>query len=202
MALDTRRSNCLLLLLILAFHLHYALSQTTDSSLSFSLTTISDLTTFFTSTIVPSNSTTQLISATTTSSFSPSLILTSTSEVVPTTPAPPTESPSAGPPASSTPSINPPSRFTTIATLTKRFRSARRSRFDQPRESWNWRWCWRRRHSDFYRVSIKCARSTRTHAESKMSLTITSVQVCSIFANGPGNQLLWCRVRPFRRHRR
>jgi hypothetical protein len=157
MALDTRRSNCLLLLLILAFYPHHALSQATDSSLSFSLTTISDLTTFFTSTIVVSNSTTQLTSATTAASSTFSSILTSTAEI-PTTSPPSTAqaSPSASatqsstPPPSSAPytSINPPSRFTAIATLTKRFRS------DQGRESWNLRWCWRRRYSDFYRVSI------------------------------------------------
>jgi hypothetical protein len=44
--------------------------------------------------------------------------------------------------------MNPPSRFTTIATLTKRFRP------DQGREGWNWRWCWPRRYCHRYSVSI------------------------------------------------
>jgi hypothetical protein len=154
MALDTKRSNCLLLLFILAFHLHHALSQTTDSSLSLSLATTPDLTTFFTSTIVVSNSTTQLVS-TTTAALSSSFAFTSI-QATSTTSASPLSSASRAPPLASSPalssapytSINPPSRFTTIATLTKRFRS------DQGRESWNLRWCWRRRYSDFYRVSI------------------------------------------------
>jgi hypothetical protein len=155
MALDTRRSNCLLLLFILAFHLHHALSQTTDSSLSLSLATTPDLTTFFTSTIVVLNSTTQLASTTTITLFSSSFAFTSI-QATSTTSASPLSSASRAPPLASPPalssapytSINRPSRFTTIATLTKRFRS------DQGRESWNLRWCWRRRYSDFYRVSI------------------------------------------------
>jgi hypothetical protein len=154
MALDTRRSNSLLLLLILAFYPHHALSQTTDSSLSFSLTTISDLTTFFTSTVVVSNSATQLASTTVTGSPSSSFVLPGLLSSA-TLPAPPaTLSACATPSNPSQPysapytSMNPPSRFTTIATLTKRFRS------NQGRESWNLHWCWRGRYSNFYRVSI------------------------------------------------
>jgi hypothetical protein len=210
MPLDTRRSNRLLLLLILALHLHHALSQTTNSSLSFSLTTISDLTTFFTSTIIVSNSTTQLASTIINASSSSSFVLTSTPETSqasglasPTASSSSVSSSSASATTSSAPppspapytSMNPPSRFTTIATLTKRFRS------DQGRESRNWRWCWHRRCSDFYRVSINVLGALE-HAESKMLLTIRSVQVCSIFANRPDNQLLRCKVRPFKRHRR
>src|SRR3954447_2584401 len=63
MALNTRHSN-FLLLLVSTICVHHVLSQTTDSSLSESLTTISDLTTFSTSTIVVSNSTIQLTSTT------------------------------------------------------------------------------------------------------------------------------------------
>jgi hypothetical protein len=129
MALDTRRLNCLLLLIVLTLHVHHVLSQTTDSSSTFSITTISDLRTFFNA----SNSTSQL-----TTSFVTSLSPSPSSTSAQTTPITTT-------PYSSS---DPPSLFTTVTTLTKHFRSY------PIREGWNWRWCRRRRYCDFYRVRI------------------------------------------------
>src|SRR5436305_10359566 len=140
MALDTRRLNCLLLLIVLTLHVHHhVLSQTTDSSSTFSITTtpdlrtISDLRAFVNST---TNATTQYTTYTT--SFVTSLSASPSSTSAKTTPI--TTAPYS--------SNDPPSLFTTVTTLTKHFRSY------STREGWNWRWCRRRRCCDFYRVRI------------------------------------------------
>jgi hypothetical protein len=165
MASYNKRSSWFLLLLVWLIRVHHVLSQTTGPSSSYTVTTISELSTFITSTIILSNSTSQSTSSTSVEvSFSTTFLLTSSqpsltptlsqsppsSVVASVTQSNATLTSSATSASSASPA--PYTSKTAFYPITSTGRLIRRSRSYRGRKGRHWCWCWRGRYLDLNRV--------------------------------------------------